>query len=183
MATMQELITKEGFERIPDAFRRYEVDRGELVEVEPMGNAESLVAGRISFALFTHLGGITCHEVLGPEARFRLARDPDLIRGCDVSYVPKSRMPNGRPDSGVGDYIPALAVEIVSPNNSAALVMEKTEEWLDAGVEILWVVYPRQRCVYVYTSPTNCTILKTGDVLTGGGVLPGLEIPVDRLFS
>lgn len=175
-------VTKEAFERIPDAFKRYEVDRGELVEVEPVGNVESMIAARLIGFLFAHLRDPSTVEVLGPDARYRLSKDPELIRGCDVGYVPKERMPGGRPESGVGDYVPALVVEIVSPGNTAAGLARKIEEWLTAGARVVWVVYPEQRAVHVYHAPKDVRIVGVGDVLDGEPVLDGLEIPLEILF-
>ena len=186
MATTVEteaLVTKESFERLPDAFRHYEVSHGELVEVEPVGNMESALATRIACRLVRHLGDLDTWEVMGSDARFRLARDPDLIRGCDVSYVPRGRVPGGRPGSGVGDYVPALAVEIVSPSNRAAEIVGKVSEWFTAGVDLLWVIYPVQRRAYVYDDAETCRILKPGDLLEAPALLPGFEIPVVALFA
>ncbi|MBI3467412.1 MAG: Uma2 family endonuclease [Planctomycetes bacterium] len=179
----EKLISKDEFERLPDAFKRYEVEHGELVEVEPMGNLESSIAVFLGYLFFAHLNDPTSREVMGPEARFRLARDPDVIRGCDVSYVPRDRMPGGRPESGVGDYVPALAVEIISPSNTAASIAQRLDEWFAAGVQLLWIIYPQQKCVYVYPSPTDCTILRAGQTLDGGSALPGLRIPIDELLA
>jgi Uma2 family endonuclease len=79
--------------------------------------------------------------------------------------------------------VPALAIEIISPSNTAGAMERKIDEWFGAGVERLWVVYPETRRVYDYESPSKCTILGVGQSLSGGTVLPGLEIPVDVLFE
>ena len=47
--------------------------------------------------------------------------------------------------------MPDLAIEIVSPTNTADEVAEKLEEYFRVGVRSVWVVYPRQRKVYTYT--------------------------------
>lgn len=184
MATITEpLITKEEFERLPGAFERYEVVDGHLVEVAPMGNVEAMLATRIMLAIGVHLNDPSPTELLPSEARYRLRRDPDLIRGCDVGYVPKDRMPGGRPTSPVGDYVPAQVVEVVSQSNSAAEIARKTNEWFEAGAKLLWVVYPELRQVNVYESARECRILHLGESLDGGSVLPEFRLKLETLFA
>ena len=177
------VIDKEAFERTIDAFKRFEVENGQLVEVEPMGNLQSTVVVNLSYFLLQHLGGPPCYQLFESEARFRLKKNPDLIRGADLSYVPAERIPAGGPDSKVGDYIPALVVEVISDSNPGERIVSKTDEWFEAGASLLWIVYPMAKVVYVYSDPNSCRILRKGDNLDGGTVLPGLQIPLDRIFK
>jgi hypothetical protein len=50
-------------------------------------------------------------------------------------------------------------------------------------VQLVWVVYPKQRLVYVYKSPTRSKVLSEDDALDGGSVLPGFKLPVASLFE
>jgi Uma2 family endonuclease len=63
--------------------------------------------------------------------------------------------------------VPDLAIEVVSPNNSADEVQDERLEYFRAGVSVVWVIYPRQREVHVYTSPTSVTILTAEQELDG----------------
>jgi Uma2 family endonuclease len=79
--------------------------------------------------------------------------------------------------------IPDLAVEIVSLTNTADEVAEKVEEYFQVGVRQVWVVYPGQSKIYVYTSTTAVRVLAPGDELEGGDVLPGLHLSLQELFE
>ncbi len=79
--------------------------------------------------------------------------------------------------------IPDLAIEIVSLTNGADEVAEKLEEYFKAGMRQVWVVYPGQSKVYVYTSTTAVRVLAPGDELDGGDVLPGFRLSVRELFE
>jgi Uma2 family endonuclease len=92
-------------------------------------------------------------------------------------------MPGGRPTSPVGDYVPALVVEIVSLSNRAAEIARKTNEWLEAGASLVWIVFPELKQVNVYESPTSSKILHLGDTLSGGDVLPGFQLKLQTLFA
>ena len=45
------------------------------------------------------------------------------------------------------------------------------------------VVDPPQRCVTVYRSRTDVTVLTEDDVLEGGEVVPGWRLPVRDVFA
>jgi Uma2 family endonuclease len=87
------------------------------------------------------------------------------------------------PDVPVWDVVPDLAIEVVSPNNSADEVQDKRLEYFRAGVSVVWVIYPRQREVHVYTSPTSVTILTAEQELDGGQLIPGFRLPLSALFD
>ena len=69
------------------------------------------------------------------------------------------------------DVVPDLAIEVVSPNDFAEELLEKIDEYFRAGVQLAWVVFPRQRLIYVYESLTQIRVLTAADVLDGGTVV------------
>ena len=79
--------------------------------------------------------------------------------------------------------MPDLAVEIISLTNTADEVAGKLEEYYQAGVRLVWVVYPVQMKIYVYTSTSQIRVLSPGDELDGGDVLPGFRLPLRELFE
>jgi len=105
-------------------------------------------------------------------------------RKPDVSFLSEQRWPRSRPFPP-GDFVPVapdLTVEVVSPHELADTVLTKVEEYFAGGVEVVWVVFPRQEKVYVYSSPTALRILSRADDLTGDPVVPGFRLPVADLF-
>jgi Uma2 family endonuclease len=80
------------------------------------------------------------------------------------------------------DVVPDLAVEVISPSDLVYDLIQKIAEYFEAGVRLVWVVYPPQRLVYVYESLTRARILTVADELEGGAVLPGFRLPVANLF-
>ena len=108
-----------------------------------------------------------------------------MKRRPDVSFVSSSRWPldRGIPRTSAWDVVPDLAVEVVSPTNTAEAVLAKLEEYFRAGTRLVWVVFPDQEKVYVYESPTTVRILQAGDDLDGGAVLPGFRYSLAELFG
>jgi Uma2 family endonuclease len=166
-----------------DADVLYEVINGRRVELPPMGAFEADVA----FALGLFLGLFCRTHRLGKvevEMMFRLGAATDLQRRPDVSFVSYERWPRGRPvpRAPFWDVVPDLAVEVVSPTNIATETLDKIDEYFRSGVRLVWVIYPVQEQIYVYESPTVIRVLRLGDDLDGGAILPDFRLPLATLF-
>jgi Uma2 family endonuclease len=167
-----------------DAARFYEVVDGRVVENPPMGAQESVLAsflhGLISMIATPNRLGRSVIETL-----FLIDRARDLKRRPDLAFVSVERWPLKRrvPKTEAWDVIPELIVEVISKSNTADGVLKKIDEYFEAGVSIVWVVYPVTEKVYVYESPTRVRILKLGDELDGGTVLPGFRVGLRTLFE
>ena len=79
--------------------------------------------------------------------------------------------------------MPDLAIEVVSPTNTADEIAETLDEYFRVGVRSVWVVYPRQFMVYAYRSRTEVRVLALGDELDGGDVLPGFRVALAAIFE
>jgi Uma2 family endonuclease len=78
---------------------------------------------------------------------------------------------------------PDLAIEVLSPDQPAGEFADKVLFYLLHGVRLLWVVDPAIRTIRVYRPSEDVVLLQEGDTLDGGDVLPGLRLPVDRIFA
>ena len=63
------------------------------------------------------------------------------------------------PDEDAWDVVPDLAVEVVSPTDIAQNLLGKVKEYFQAGVRLVWVVYPVQRCIHVYEAWTRIRVV------------------------
>jgi Uma2 family endonuclease len=167
---------------IPDDML-YEVVEGELVE-KIVGASEIEIATLLIEYLAPFVRARRLGKVLG-EMIFRIDQAKDLQRRPDVSFISPARWPIRRrvPKVAVWDMVPDMAIEIVSPSNTADQVQEKIHEYFTAGVHRVWVVYPRQQEVYVYASPAQIQVLQLGQDLDGGDLIPGFRLPLAALFE
>ena len=120
------------------------------------------------------------------EILFHLALPVDRNRRPDVAYASYERWPKNRavdPDVNAWDVVPNIAVESVSPNDLVDGLATKIDEYFQAGVELVWVIHPRQRRIDFYQSPTDVRILTASDVLDGGKALPGFRLPLTEIFG
>src|SRR5439155_20280077 len=154
---------------------------GILVE-KTMGLRESILA----MALIRLLGNFVAKGklgiVAGPDGTMRLA--PGLVRIPDASFFRWDRFPDRRvPSEPIPDVVPNLGVEVLSPSNTAKEMQRKLEDFFAAGVELVWFIDPVKRCVEIFTSPTQSTVLQGNATLDGGSVFPGFSLPLAELFA
>src|SRR5262245_39428466 len=161
----------------------YEIVDGVKVELPPMSADSQALASR----LVRHLSNQGVSENLGEaytEILFKLPLSKDRNRKPDAAFVPYSRWPKYKPipPTNAWDVLPDLCVEVVSPNDLADEIETKINEYFEAGVRLVWVVYPRQERFYVYDSPAQVRRLTRADTLDGGVVLPDFRLPLAELF-
>jgi Uma2 family endonuclease len=121
--------------------------------------------------------------VLGPDGMMRLALG--LVRIPDVSFVSWDRLPDHRaPREPIPDLAPDLAVEVISRHNTRKEMDRKLQDYFAAGTRLVWFVYhsPRHE-VRVYVKPEEFSVVREGETLDGGDVLPGFRLNVSELFA
>jgi Uma2 family endonuclease len=169
---------------LPDLF---EVVNGEIVELPNMSFYACLVANRLNLEMGIHLKTNDVGQS-GVELLYRLpsTEDETLSRRPDVSYVSYERWPRTRPIPARGnalEVVPDLAAEVVSPTDSAEELNKKVLEYLNAGVRLVWVVYPLSREVHSFRPGAGeSQIFRAGAALNAGDLLPGFRTPVLDLF-
>jgi Uma2 family endonuclease len=87
------------------------------------------------------------------------------------------------PNDASWDVVPELCVEINSPTDTADDLEEKVKEYFDAGIQQVWVVYPRIPQIRVHLSRAESITLTAGDTLPGGEIIPGFELSLNELFT
>ncbi|MFO7321548.1 MAG: Uma2 family endonuclease [Chloroflexota bacterium] len=76
---------------------------------------------------------------------------------------------------------PLLAVEIVSPTDTANVIRAKREIYRQANI-LYWELYPQSRSIDVYAPGKPATTVGEDGVLDGGEVLPGFTLALGELF-
>lgn len=155
---------------------------GRIIYMSPTGVEHGIVEFSLGAELAGFVRGGRLGWVMGGEVGIYTRRNPDRVRGADVVFISKQRLPH-KPQKGFLAAAPELIVEIMSPDDRWQDVSEKIEEYFSIGVQWVWIVEPDNRAVRVYHSPTEARKLGEGDALKGEGVLAGFELPVAKLFE
>jgi len=179
-ASMPE-ITPEDLLRMPDAGNLELVD-GQLVE-KNVSTLSALVEGLVFGKIHGHAQPNRLGPVWPGTLGFQCFPDqPKKVRKPDVSFVKAERMTAELWQSGNLPIAPDLAVEVISPNDTAHEVNEKIEEYQQVGVSLIWVIEPELRIVDVYRKNGVNSRLHETDELSGEDVLPGFRCRVAELF-
>lgn len=172
-------ITPEELLKLPDG-ELYELVDGELVECNMSGKstwlATWLSTQLVNFAVQRRLGYVMT------EASIQCFADSGKVRRPDVAFFASGRVSDAEFETGHIRVAPDLAVEVVSPNDLAYDVALKSEEYLAAGVRLVWIVHPETNTVDVLRANGSALHLRGPQSLSGEDVLPGFEYPLDELF-
>lgn len=183
MSTTRTLMTADELLTLPRGKYRYELVKGELLQMAPAGFEHGTVSMRFAIMLGQFVMTSRLGEVTGPDTGFKIASDPDTVRAPDVAFVRRERIQEtGRPQ-GFWPGAPDLAVEVISPGDTYTAVEEKVNDWLEAGTRMVIVMNPRTRTMMVYRSPAEVTRLTESDTLALGDVVAGFSCRVSELFA
>ena len=161
--------------------RLCELVEGVLVE-KVMGTKEGLLAGLILYLLWDFLESHDLGMAFPGDSPFKLKLG--LVRFPDVCFISWDRLPTGElPDEAVASVVPNLTVEVISKGNTRGEILRKLEEYFRAGVQLVWIVYPKSQTAKVYSSPTKVRRIGKEGALEGGEVVPGFTLPLKQLFG
>ena len=183
-----ECIDGEWVPKHPDGPREENRDGFEEVDgvwvEKPMGNLAIVVELNIGATVRQHVRAGKLGYVLVGNGSYRMfpAR-PKLLRKPDVSFVAAGRLTADEAKKAEWKLAPDLAVEVISPNDYAEPVETKLDEYLTAGVRLVWVVYLPTKNVWAYRPDGSARLYRAADTLPGEDVLPGFAVPVAELFD
>ena len=184
---MQRYISAEAFEHLmaqPEyADRSCELVEGRIFEMSQHSGEHGEIESQLHYRLAGHVYANQLGRVASGDIGFVLERHPegrDTLRGIDIAFISFDKSPEPLPRSAV-PFAPDLAVEVVSPSNTAADIHLKVRQLLRAGTTLVWVVYPETRSVEAHTDDGAMTYAED-DTLHAGDVLPGFTVRVGDIF-
>ncbi len=182
LLTQERLITAEELLKRPPKERRGELVKGEFVPMSPASYLHGEIGAKMLFLLAKFVYSHQAGKLYTAETGFLLAQNPDTVRAPDVAFVQTEHLPD-QPKRGFFTGAPDLAVEIISPRETVASIEDKVIDYLEAGTQQVWLIYPRTKTVTVYHSLNDIHILTQEDTLDGGDLLPGFSLPVKEIFT
>jgi Uma2 family endonuclease len=167
--------------RLPDG--KAELVRGEVRLTPPPGAPHGAAASNLLFLLGVHVRQRELGRVFGDSFGYELARLPHTVRVPDASFVSADRLPTQGVGPGLLKFAPDLAVEVLSPSETASELEEKLRDYVASGTSLVWIVDPVRRTVMVIPSDAPVRWLSEGDTLDGGAVIPGFTCVVSEIFE
>ena len=179
------LLTADEFWELPEPPHggRMELAAGRVVTEMPVGELHAHLAVKLAAMLLAFVSAHRLGRVYA-ELGHRLSSAPDTVRAPDVSFLPRAQ---GSP-IGVRyvDEAPALAVEIMSPDDREGDVAIKVEEYFDAGSSRVWIVRPSNRTVTVHRPGGDAHTYNSSNTLTSddaGFSVHGFALSLAELFA
>ena len=159
-----------------DGFK-YEWNNG-IVEKSPAMTTRELFIIDCLFRLFVktkafEFGGILTTEVEQWTTSVKY-RKPDL------AYFTKAQILEGRDKK---EPLSEFMIELISQNDQINMVNEKVLEYFEAGVKVVWLIFPMQKMVYVYTSPIEVKICRNEIICSAESVIQGFSIKASDIFA
>ena len=174
------LLTLEQFDQLPEEEGvRYELDEGELIVMPTARPRHNLVRDNIADPLRRFVRERGLGEVFR-ETDVQLS--PQTVRIPDAAFVTADRMKQLDLDRRIAEA-PALVIEVVSPTDFAAALVGKVNQYLAAGAQAVWVVYPELREIHTYGPGAATAILREQDVLEDQRLFTGFSLPVKQIFE
>ncbi|MEM1012256.1 MAG: Uma2 family endonuclease [Planctomycetota bacterium] len=156
------------------------VDRT-LVE-KAMGRKESEIGFEVGRILANaikaaKLGG----KMSGADGMVRMSSEN--VRMPDFSWTTEEDIRDRERQEAAPREAPTLAVEVISPDNTAKEMAIKLSEYFDSGCRLAWLLYPETKTVHVYTSAEQRRELGSEDQLDAGDLIPNFSVKVATLFD
>ena len=181
--SVKQLMTAEQMLELPEpSSHGYELVRGELIELPGVGYEHALLGRSLMCMLDAFVVERDLGDVFPDSLAYIIARDPDVVRVPDVSFISKGRIPEGG-FAGFVPFAPDLAIEIVSPSDRADEVHAKVREYIEGGTRMVLVLWPKSRSASVHSPGGVARELGPDDELDGGDVLLGFRVRVGELFA
>ncbi len=178
------LLTSDQFLAMPEELDQYgnvvhrELINGEVVTMPHAAQRHDIIRGNILDAMIVYLHG---NRGLGlralPDTEFVVAVNDSFIPDCCLIAVNRLSPEKHKYIQGA----PELAIEVVSPNESAAYLRIKTDAYLSNGSRSVWIVFPEVRSVMVY-SRDSIREFKADQLITDP-LLPGFSTPGAAFFE
>lgn len=176
------LLTAEQFHALPSSLGPLELVRGEVVKVNVPGFRHGNICRRIAGALDRYLEQHDIGDFTTNDSGIVTERRPDSVRGPDIAYFSYERLPPDEDPEAYPDVAPEIVWEVVSPGDSWTKVLDKVREYLLSNVLVACVIDPKPRTFTTFLPDRPEEVLKVGDIWRAAEILPGFELPLDKVF-
>jgi Uma2 family endonuclease len=108
-------------------------------------------------------------------------RGLDWVPVPDLLYISYDRLSADWHEDAPCPVLPELAIEIVSPDQTFNQLAQKATDYLSAGVDRVWVVYPPMRSITVFFADRPPETYH-GDRILHDELFPNLAITAEQFF-
>ena len=183
----KKLLTAQEFRELaPEETPEFcELEKGKVIQLPPPTFLHGHLCNEFAWWLTNYVKANESGHVGTNDSAVVTARDPDTVRGADVSYYSFTKIPRGVIPTGYFEFVPDLVAEVLSPSDRWPAVLSKVAEYLAAEVQVVLVIdpEPESKTIRVFRIDGTIDVLHDGDTLTLPTLMPGFELPLAKLFG
>jgi Uma2 family endonuclease len=102
------------------------------------------------------------------------------MRKPDVCFLTLAQINNA---ANRQEQMPSFVIEVISTHDPVNEVTSKVLEYFNAGVQVIWHVFPIQKLVVVFQSKKAIQILEGDDICSAYPALSDYEITANAIFD
>jgi Uma2 family endonuclease len=183
MAT-QTLLTIEQYAALNEPVgTRYELSEGELIVTPSANYFHNDIRDRFNALLRAFLETCACGNVI---SEMDMELGAETVRRPDVAFIRKGRLVGIDLERVPLPIAPDIAIEIVSRNDRADDLNLKVSQYLQAGVQAVWLFYPRTQLAYRYIVgklDPEVRSAQAGDRFEEPELLSGFSLPISEILK
>ncbi|MDE3178741.1 MAG: Uma2 family endonuclease [Acidobacteriota bacterium] len=161
---------------------RYELSNGELIVTPSSSQFHNSIRDDFNSRMRAFVKVRKQGEVTS-ETDLKLAED--IVRRPDVAFIRGERLEGIDLDQSPLPVAPDLAIEIVSKNDRADDLLVKVTQYLQAGAQAVWLMYPNTHLAYRYIPgklEPEVRSAEAGGRFEEPDLLPGFSLPLAEIL-
>jgi Uma2 family endonuclease len=166
---------------------RYELHEGRIIYMPGPGHMHARIQRNFFRTLDAYLAQHGLGGLNGTECyNLPLRNNQEELLCPDLSYVLPARETGIQMRGSYPVLAPDLVIEIASPGDTHPELATKATIYLQAGVRLIWVVWPKPQTIDIWLPSSQQkpnTTLKINDTLDGLHVVPGFQCSVREIFA
>jgi Uma2 family endonuclease len=177
------LLSARQFAQRPDPEYPAELVRGRIVPTPVPKPGHGEICSRVGRIFGNWVEDHDLGRVLGNDMGVITERDPDTVRGAEISYYSYARIPRGPVPDEYPDAAPELIVEVLSPSDRRPKVLAKVAEYLDSGTTVVIILDDQRRLAHLYRVDGTTSVLGADQEVTLPDLLGDFRVRVGRFFE
>lgn len=156
---------------------------GKIIIMPPTTSETGRYNSKIHIAIGIWNNKTKLGETFDSSTGFKLSNGAD--RSPDTAWITNERW-NALPAEQKKKFapiVPDFVLELRSDDQNLSELREKMDEYVDCGCRLGWLVDPQHRRTYVYSANGDIQTLSFDDTLSGGDVMPGLEVKMAEVLG
>ena len=183
MPSATSLLTIDEFLKLPSSECLRELVRGRVIESKLRTPRHGQVCMEIGGRLWQHAWQTKSGRVISSNSAVVTRREPDCVRGPDLAYYSRERLPLDQLPTASLKVVPDLVIDVLDAGDHWSDLIEKALEYLQCGVRVVAIADPAKESIAVFRDSQAPKLLHAADTLDLPDVLPGLRVQVREFFA